>query len=79
MRKIIILLGVLLGVNVLFSQQEKVIQEVIINGVKKRIFYEGNKMVLDIDKNPIYRLNLVPLQRYPYNTRLTCICVFADA
>ena len=54
MRKIIILLGVLLGVNVLFSQQEKVIQEVIINGVKKRIFYEGNKMVLDIDKNPIY-------------------------
>ena len=32
-----------------------------------------------IDKNPIYRLNLVPLQRYPYNIRLTCICAFANA
>lgn len=54
MRKASILLGVLLGVNILFSQQENVIQEVIISGVKKGISHEGNKMVLNIDKNSIY-------------------------
>ncbi len=37
-----------------FSQQEKNIDEVVIKAVKKGISYEGNKMILNIDNNPIY-------------------------
>ena len=44
----------LLVCGFVFSQQEKNIDEVVIKAVKKGISYEGNKMILNIDNNPIY-------------------------